>query len=303
MKSSVSCIGGNDRSATVTPINGSTIYSYSWSPTGGSDSSATNLVAGTYIVTVIDILGCTASDTIVITQLPEFTVSITGDTSLCNNASTILTASGAASYLWSTSDTMQSIEVYDAGVYSVQAIDTNGCKSSNNVSVTIISSLSVNLGNDTSVCKNSPIMLDAGDSANYYLWSTGDTTRLITINNVDEYWVVIGNECGEVIDTINIELLNKDIREVRIPNVFTPNSDGVNDIFSVKGGVTAIEGLIFNRWGQKLYEWHTTEGGWDGRAINGKYVSEGVYFYIIIYKSLCAEDMEVTKRGFVTLIR
>ncbi|MCH8903446.1 MAG: gliding motility-associated C-terminal domain-containing protein [Bacteroidetes bacterium] len=301
--SDVSCFGSDDGSATAAPLNGTAPYRYSWSPLGGMNSTTTNLPSGTYIVTILDTNGCAASDTVVITQPGEFSVSITGDTSLCIGASSLLTVSEGASYLWSTSDTTQLISVSIAGVYSVQVVDTNSCLSSDSISVNIISSLSVSLGNDTSLCKNSPLILNAEIVAYNYLWSTGDTTASIMVNGEGDYWVVAGYECGDVSDTINIKFLDGEGVEIFVPNVFTPNNDKANDIFYVDGAVIDLAGMIFNRWGQKIYEWNSSQGGWDGRTRNGGFAGEAVYYYIIKYRSSCDADIEVTKQGFVTLLR
>ncbi|MFH1321675.1 MAG: PKD domain-containing protein [Bacteroidota bacterium] len=93
-----------------------------------------------------------------------------------------------------------------------------------------------------------------------------------------------------------------------IPNVFTPNGDGVNEIFNVEGvDVLQVEGKIFTRWGQKIYEWNTTQGGWDGRTLAGVLVSEGTYFYILKVKLIDEISLEgveeKTYTGTVTLIR
>ena len=67
-----------------------------------------------------------------------------------------------------------------------------------------------------------------------------------------------------------------------VPNAFSPNHDQINDVFKVKSYQNIVEfhAYIFNRWGQKLYEWTNIDGGWDG-TYRGKLVSAGVYFYVI----------------------
>jgi len=69
-----------------------------------------------------------------------------------------------------------------------------------------------------------------------------------------------------------------------IPNVFTPNGDGINDVFTIKSPlVTNLKGEIYDRWGTKVYEWHSSSGGgWDGRnAFTGMPCGEGTYYYLI----------------------
>ena len=68
-----------------------------------------------------------------------------------------------------------------------------------------------------------------------------------------------------------------------MPNIFTPNGDGVNDVYRAKNGYRSLvtfKACIFNRWGQKLYEWTDPAGGWDGR-FKGQDVKDGVYFVIV----------------------
>ena len=87
-----------------------------------------------------------------------------------------------------------------------------------------------------------------------------------------------------------------------IPNVFTPNNDGVNDVFTIKGkGIESIHGEIYNRWGQKEYEWDTVSGGWDGHSASGAACNEGTYYYILKIKGMDAKSD--TREGSLTLIK
>lgn len=71
--------------------------------------------------------------------------------------------------------------------------------------------------------------------------------------------------------------------KLEMPNAFSPNGDGINDIYRAKNNYQSIvefDAYIFNRWGQKIYEWHDPAGGWDGK-FNGKDVKQGVYFVLV----------------------
>lgn len=71
--------------------------------------------------------------------------------------------------------------------------------------------------------------------------------------------------------------------KLEMPNAFSPNGDGINDIYRAKNSYQSIvefDAYIFNRWGQKIYEWHDPAGGWDGK-FNGKDVKQGVYFVLV----------------------
>ncbi|MGE0562866.1 MAG: gliding motility-associated C-terminal domain-containing protein, partial [Flavobacteriales bacterium] len=89
---------------------------------------------------------------------------------------------------------------------------------------------------------------------------------------------------------------------ILIPNVFTPNHDGSNDVFTVEGtNLESVEGEIFNRWGQQLFSWNRVKGYWNGRTLAGEECPDGTYFYIIKAKGL--DGAEYIKNGAFSLIR
>jgi gliding motility-associated-like protein len=88
---------------------------------------------------------------------------------------------------------------------------------------------------------------------------------------------------------------------LEIPNVFTPNSDGQNDVFRVHGeSIIEFKAIIFNRWGKKIYEWDDVNKGWDGKIGNAE-ASPGEYFYIITAKG--KKDTSYEEKGFFYLLR
>ena len=91
--------------------------------------------------------------------------------------------------------------------------------------------------------------------------------------------------------------------KLEFPNAFSPNGDGVNDIYKAKDGYKSISefhATIFNRWGQKLYSWDDLSGGWDGK-FNGKDVSQGVYFVLV--KARGADGRKFNIKKDVNLLR
>jgi len=93
-----------------------------------------------------------------------------------------------------------------------------------------------------------------------------------TIAYTKDYW----DEIGPLRVTISESKLE-------MPNAFSPNGDGINDVYKAKEGyqsITEFNAYIFNRWGQKLYEWNDPAGGWDGKY-KGKDVKQGVYFVLV----------------------
>jgi gliding motility-associated-like protein len=101
-------------------------------------------------------------------------------------------------------------------------------------------------------------------------------------------------------DSTIIDVID-DTVEINIPNVFSPNNDGVNDLFALElKGIKQLEGVIFNRWGQIMYEWSGLENFWDG-TINGNRATDGVYFYIL--STIDIKDANLEHKGTVTLMR
>lgn len=93
--------------------------------------------------------------------------------------------------------------------------------------------------------------------------------------------------------------------KLEMPNAFSPNGDGINDIYRAKEGYQSLvefHAYIFNRWGQKLYEWSDPAGGWDGTH-NGKEVKDGVYFVLVKAKGADGRTFNIKRdvnllRGF-----
>jgi len=99
--------------------------------------------------------------------------------------------------------------------------------------------------------------------------------------------------------------------KLEFPNAFSPNDDGYNDIFGAKGviepqstehwkNIVKFDAYIFNRWGQKLYEWHDPAGFWDGK-FHGRYVNDGVYF--LLCKAKGSDGREYNIRKDINVLR
>ena len=91
--------------------------------------------------------------------------------------------------------------------------------------------------------------------------------------------------------------------KLEMPNAFSPNGDGINDMYKAKSGYQSLvefHAYIFNRWGQKLYEWTNPADGWDG-TYNGKYVKEGVYYVLV--KAKGADGRKYNIKRDVNLLR
>lgn len=90
---------------------------------------------------------------------------------------------------------------------------------------------------------------------------------------------------------------------LEMPNAFSPNGDGINDVYKAKSGYQSLvdfHAYIFNRWGQKLFEWTNPDEGWDG-TYKGKPVKDGVYFCLV--KAKGADGKTYSIKRDVNLLR
>jgi len=205
-----------------------------------------------------------------------------------------------------TSDDQHPIHTYSkSGTYDVTLIVREGCQKdtmiTRKVNVWVNNILEkVDLGLDTSVCVDHEITLQSLNSippGSTFLWSTGDTTPSITIDTIGFYQLTVTNaQCVES-DVVEVDYCP----EIFIPNAFTPNGDGKNDIWYVYGvGLRDVEYMIFNRWGELLFTGSSQDIGWDG-YYKGHLCQIDVYVYKVKYKGITAKER--TRYGRISLIR
>ena len=185
--------------------NGST---YVWNPSG-SGPNYTVLNSGTYAVTVTDTLGCSGSDSIIVTYVNPPSVNLGNDTTICSGDSIQLSAGGTSlSYVWSNGDTTGSIWVSSGGSYSVTVTNSTGCTASDTLLVTSVNSPIVSLGNDTSICDSSGFLLQVNQPGASYLWSTGSSSGNIQPDTSGIYWVTVTDANGcQTTDSISITVV------------------------------------------------------------------------------------------------
>lgn len=138
-----------------------------------------------------------------------------------------------------------------------------------------------------------------------YQWATGQTSNTISITRAGNYGFSFVDMGGCIqSDTIYVTAILPEAL-VYIPNAFTPNGDGINDLFKVEGEeIEEFHIRVFNRWGEMVFESENRSVGWNGSLHNsGQYhLPDGIYPYVLKYKGTCeAERIEL--RGFVTILR
>lgn len=168
-------------STTLTAAGG---LSYRWS---NGITTAVNTVSPlhttSYTVTVTDEYGCTATETIPVSINPVPNVTLTGDTTFCEGNFTVLRASGASQFLWSTGQTQASITVYEPGTYTVTATNNLGCSGSKSVRIYAHPSPVIHISGNPVICEGESATLTVSPQ-NSYTWSTGETGNSLTVNPI-----------------------------------------------------------------------------------------------------------------------
>ncbi len=332
------CSGGADGMLEVSWEGGNPgLATYSWTNNVSNTSVANNLPAGTYTVTVTDQNGCNDIATGVVNEpTPIFFALDTIVEPLCFGFQTFIsidTAFGGDGppYSFSVDNgpifpiTSGSIPVL-AGQHTIMVFDASPgfqCSAELDTFINQPSPVNVNLGPDVEIELGDSIELDAQIQSflavDSILWfaSPINGTLLCQDSVCDEvlvmplettlYSVVVSdvNGCTGT-DEIQVEVDKN--RNIFIPNVFTPDADGFNDVFSVYSGV-GVENInfmrIFDRWGEQVYEGldlpvgDFTNAGWDGR-FNGKVMNPGVFIYLIEVEF--TDGVTLLYRGDLTLL-
>lgn len=322
----VSCFGESDGSINSIVTGGTGDYSYDWH-NGQSTADITNLPAGNYPLTVTDENNCEISDIAVVTEPPFLTIDTTEVIhNICFGYSegqiSVAGIGGMPPFEYSIDgETFQIEDTFTglpAGDYVITVLDANGCTATVDVVVNEPPQLLVEAGPDQ--------FIDLGFSttaqaiANYlpvtYSWAPldfltclNDECSNIFLNpvNTTTYQVTAVDEDGCIaIDDLTIYVIKN--RPVYIPNVFSPNGDGINDGFTIFSGPAVNEVLrlaIFDRWGELVFDGknfspNSEALGWDGIFL-GEPVNSGVFTYMA--EVLFIDGEVVRYKGDVTVVR
>jgi gliding motility-associated-like protein len=244
--------------------------------------------SGTYWQS-LSTLGCLSSDTISITfQFPPL-VNLGNDTTICEG--TILNLDAGAPGTWNTGNLATIFPVSAPGNYSV-VVNDGVCISLDSIDIFMDYSPLDILPDSVIQCSNLPITLNAGENlAESFLWSTSENTSSIVPPVSGTYTLTATNYCGTLVENIEV-IYEKCEFTLFVPNSFTPNNDGVNDVwFPVFDELDVIEITIFDRWGSIIFEGDKNHFFWTGNVRNGSYYSPGgTYAYKILYKSQFGDD-------------
>jgi gliding motility-associated-like protein len=326
--SSNTMIGCGASNATVTlgsTVNSTNATNLNWLPSNTSAPTLGVVTAGVYTLEVVDAVnGCSVTTQYTVTgsSTPPQNVDAGANAGIaCGSSSLALTGTSTStnvSYSW-TGPTATSITsgsntanpiVSEPGDYTLTVTDNaTGCQSTDVVTVSQTNIVAGFTADPTSGLAPLTVnFTNTSTGASSFNWNFGDgngSTAQDPSNvfvNSGAYTVVLTASSGTCVSTYTVEIIVNDGLTLEIPNVFTPNGDGTNDVFTIKStGVKEITLEIFNRWGERLYSFSGDKAGWDGKVPSGAIATEGTYFYFV--KVTGFDDKTIEKNGTMNLFR
>jgi gliding motility-associated-like protein len=304
--------------------------SYQWTPAIGLSNAAIKfpmaapLNSITYTITAnLGKCQAKASENIKVVAYPQAGAGV--DTTICFGGVAILNgAVTGAFFSWAPAGSLTSAATLQPSAhpllstaYILTVMDTLGCPKPfrDTVLVAVLPKISLTAGNDTSVVVGQPLQLyatSADSAALDYSWSPASWLNNTTINNplaiisssaVDSitYTVRAKNMIGcYATDDVKV-VVYKTLPDIFMPNAFTPNADGRNDIIRpVLAGASLDFFKVFNRWGQMVFSTSQNAKGWDG-TIGGKIQDLGTFVYVVQAKDYTGKT--IFKKGSFVLVR
>jgi gliding motility-associated-like protein len=301
--------------------------SFTWSPSSGLDkpgsldpTASPDSTTRYTLAAVKGICRATASVSVLVNPAP---VADPGtDTIICFGKSVQLHGGGGISYQWFPSTYLDDPQIADPTVnqpsasiaYLLQVTGANGCQSIGNaaVRVTVTPPAKVFAGNDTSVVIDQPLQLHASDvngsGFTQYQWSpasglndANSQNPIVMVSANITYTVVAATPEGcKGKDSVRLKVFS--VTDIYVPNAFSPNGDGHNDILkAIPAGIRDFKYFaVFTRWGQKVFQSAAPDRGWDG-TVNGKLQPPGTYIWTAVGVDYLGHVVQ--RNGTVILVR
>ena len=318
-KKGPSCFGYNNGSVNLSAIGGTPKYTYNWN-NQNVDSVQTGLSIGKYYITITDSHNCKAKDSVVLQQPTPLILDMhSGKTTCatsCDGSGWGIPSGGTRKYTyqWSNGAGDSLTSHLCAGINSLTVTDANNCQIIGNV-IIVAGSYVLNVtatAEKDSVFVTDDIKLHALPANGcVYQWLPSDL--FVNANLANPIAHTLGNTDFTVFVTDSIGCSNKatvsvKIREyscsnpfVFVPNAFSPDGDGNNDVLYVRGKIISqLYFVIYDRWGEKVFETRDINLGWDG-IYKDKAADPGVFVYYL--EVTCVDNQKYFQKGNITLIR
>jgi gliding motility-associated-like protein len=279
------------------------ISGFAWN-TGANTPNITINGTGTYWMEATTAFGCVHRDSINVNDNPINSWQALADTSICDK--TIHTVQlknypAGTGFSWYDGRTSATHDFSLAGRYKVTA-NYIGCAKQDSVTISVRPLPVIEVGKDTIICTDFSLPLSVSHPGATYLWSNGFTDSGIVVKSTGLYWVKATLNGCTYADSITASFVDCNCR-VSVPNAFSPNQDGVNDLLKVH-----IECMprnyrlsIFNRNGQRVFETTDMFKAWNGEFNDNK-LPVGTYYYILTYYNDGFKRNELYK-GYIVLLK
>ena len=245
---------------------------------------------GKYSVTAITVCK-TLKDSITINYALDFDLGV--DTTLCSNQTLVLTVPPAdkATYRWQDGSPQNTYTIRQEGQYSIRVVQAN-CVATDSIQVRYIRAPQLELGPDRELCGAELFTIKPSVVDGEFAWADQIAGVERTVSSSGVFRASVRNDCATVTDSILINYTACDCI-LYAPTSFTPNDDGLNDVFLAFGcgDITITSLAIFNRWGEIIFQTSTSPFQWNGYYHN-ELCQTGVYAWSIQYR--------LNQRGRVT---
>jgi large repetitive protein len=308
----VTCFGMSDGALATTVTGGTAGFTFLWS-SGQTTANITGLTAGTYTVTVTDANNCTSTASFTVTQPPQLIASAGPDQNLCDNQNVKMGATppgAGVTGLWNIlsgtgtisnpSNPTSNVTGTVPGTLTLQWTLTQGpCIARDTVVIKIDQRVTANVMGDTAICSKtgSGKLTATNPNPGSGVWTlVSGTGTIVNPNNPGTVvngltvganvfnWTVTNGQCNANKDVTITLKTEKECEDTLImPTGITPNSDGYNDYFVIKGlerfPVNTL--VVFNRWGNEVYSIENYLNNWQGTNKSGDPLPDGTYFVIL----------------------
>jgi hypothetical protein len=261
---------------------GNTGAAYLWD-NGTTGQTRTVTATGNYSVKVTNAFNCSAADTVAVSFLAAPVVNLGTDVGVCAGTSVTLDAGNPGStYLWDNGATTQTRAITSSGTYYVTVTNIANCKGYDTVTASIYPNPVVNLGNDTTICHNSGLTLNAGNAGATYAWSNGATTQTLTVNTTGTYGVTV-TDIHSCVGSDNI-----------VVTVTNPPSGTLNAVY---GAAATYTFNVLNVQNVTAYRWNFGDGSAPvaGSPVQHTYTQNGIYTVSLTLKGDCSDSVVVTR--------